>query len=93
MLEVTNTIHNSGFRMTFANGWTISVQFGGGNFCENRTYGDVALKATVSSANAEIAIWDEKDRWFNFENDQVKGWVTPNEVAEWIQKVSKFEPA
>jgi hypothetical protein len=26
---------NKGFQMTFENGWTISVQFGYGNYCDN----------------------------------------------------------
>jgi hypothetical protein len=27
--------NNKGFQMTFENGWTISVQFGYGNYCDN----------------------------------------------------------
>ena len=27
---------NKGFRMTFPNGWTVSVQWGPGNYCEKK---------------------------------------------------------
>ena len=32
MFEVTT---GKGFHVTFENGWTVSVQFGPGNFCDN----------------------------------------------------------
>lgn len=83
-----------GFAITFENGWTISVQFGWGNYCDNQNHPDgwkYNDGSIVESANAEIAIWDENDKWFTFNNnDVVKGWCTPNEVAEWIDKVSKW---
>ncbi len=82
---------NHGFQMTFDNGITISVQFGQGNYCERKNLqgsyrGDMdAATPIIMSENAEIAIWHkDSDTWFQFESDQVKGWVTTNEVAEWI---------
>jgi hypothetical protein len=30
--------NNKGFQMTFENGWTISVQFGYGNYCSHRNH-------------------------------------------------------
>ena len=39
--------------------------------------------------SSEIAIWNEDGKWFDFGNDQVKGWISPDEVADWIYKVSK----
>ena len=77
---VQNDYHN-GFAMTFENGWTISVQFGRGNYCHRK--GDIAL-------NAEIAIWDEYGAWYDFGHDTVRGYCNANEVAEWIDKVSKW---
>ena len=82
--------HNHGFSMTFENGITISVQWGAVNYCERRNIttsyrGDMdAATPYVKSINAEIAIWDKEKTWFNFGNDDVKGWCTTDEVATWI---------
>ena len=57
-----------GFHLTFKNGVTISTQFGGGNYCDNRDYPIVAMPYTTESQrehesktpvcpNAEIMIW------------------------------------
>jgi len=35
MFNITN---GKGFTMTFANGWTVSVQFGGLNYCQHYDY-------------------------------------------------------
>ena len=90
MLKVTQ---NKGFSLTFENNLTISVQFGSYNYCDRRgfdqTYGSERDTLIVESSNAEIAIWDKEDKWFNFGSDVEKGWCTANEVAEWIEKVSK----
>lgn len=68
----------AGFKMTFENGNTISVQWGSGNYCTDR---DKSQRETLT---AEIAIWDKDNRWHNFGNDQVKGWCGADEVAKWI---------
>ena len=68
-----------GFTMTFDNKLTISVQFGLGNYC-SRNEDDKAV-------SAEIAIWDENRKWYDFGNDEVKGWCSADEVADWINKV------
>ena len=68
-----------GIQMTFANGNTISIQFGYGNYCENR---DISKP---TSKDAEIAIWNSKQQWYTFESsNQVKGYCSADEVAEWI---------
>lgn len=88
----TSTI-NHGFQMTFENNLTISVQFGTGNYCERRSfcgpYDSEMSEHIIHSADAEIAIWDKSDVWFNFGSDNVKGWVSPDEVATWIARVQK----
>ena len=87
------SIQNRGFQMKFENGLTISVMFGTMNYCERRKFdldysSEMKIDA-VQSANAEIAIWDENDNWFNFGTDQVKGWCSTDEVAEWITRIQK----
>ena len=88
---------NKGFQMVFENGWTISVQFGYGSYCDNRNHLDGFEFAkdlnAVQSSNAEIAIWsgDGAGNWYVFENgDTVLGHQTPDQVAEWIAKVVAF---
>lgn len=69
--------HASGFRITFDNGYTISVQFGIGNYCEHypqllNPSGDIVdrmsqpRKAEIwSSKDAEIAVLDPNDSFIN----------------------------
>lgn len=88
------SINNKGFSMKFDNGWTISVQFGYGNYCDNNNHpkGFYFSKdqEVTECSNAEIAIWDANDEWYNFGSDTVKGWCSVNEVGEWIEKVRNF---
>jgi hypothetical protein len=92
---------NKGFHMRFTNGWTISVQFGWANYCENRFHPDGYNFSTqqffTESSDAEIAIWDnnEQDYIFDFGdgfNDTVKGHCSPDEVAKWINFTCMQEP-
>ena len=81
---------NHGFQMEFNNKITISVQFGAGNYCERKNapfIGDMDVPL-VKSNDAEIAIWDSKGKWFDFDNDEVKGHVDTDEVAKWIEMCS-----
>ena len=84
--------YNRGLQMTFENGLTISIQFGTGNYCErknfNASHDDELKEPLITSGTAEIAIWHKaSDTWFQFESDQVKGWMRPDEVAEWISYI------
>ena len=84
---------NKGFRMTFDNGFTISVQWGSMNYCERRNYSDEyksELKEDfIKSADAEIAVMDKEDEMLNIaEHDQVIGWLSPDKVAKVIAIVS-----
>lgn len=74
-----------GFQMTFANGWTVSVQFGEGNYCSSK----VDEHGRVSSETAEIAAWNHKHEWFRVSpSDNVKGWCKPDEVARFVQAIA-----
>lgn len=86
------SVCNKGFSMTFENGLTISVQFGGNNYCANyltETAGKEHLQPHTYCPDAQIAIWDKKGNWFNFGCDTIKGYCSTEEVANWIYKVSK----
>ena len=86
------TCNQTGFGMTFNNGIRISVQFSDSNYCSNR-YKPLTDFNRVTATTAEIAIMPADDKygageWFNFGGDTVKGWVTADEVADWIGIVS-----
>ena len=93
-----STLHK-GFQITFENGYTISVQWGTGNYCENNRpsvdHSDqlVWLKRSpeYSSPDAEIAIWNKDNVWYDFGYDTVKGYCSADEVADWIIKVKNFK--
>ena len=73
-----------GFQMTFENGWTVSVQFGNGNYCENRFATD---HERGESVDAEIAAWDKNNVWHDFGHDTVMGWCTADQVADFIAEI------
>ena len=72
--------------MTFENGYTISVQFGFGNYCENKFSGK------NKSKDAEIAVFDSKDRFIQVEgmDDDVKGYCCADKIADYIHKVKNL---
>jgi hypothetical protein len=74
---------NKGFTMKFANGNTVSVQFGQGNYCENRNTPD-RNGEFHRCENAEFMAWDKDDNILC----EPQGWQTPEEVAALIAKYS-----
>jgi hypothetical protein len=81
---------NTGFQMTFSNGWTISVQFGQFNYCSNKNCEDT--KRTVECVNAEVAVFGPdgilvRPDGFGF-TDDVKGHVSTDEVSSLIGWIS-----
>ena len=75
-----------GFRIQFNNGFTLSVQWGPGNYCENqnKTFDSPEKVEFWESLDAEIAIIDEAGKFISLGEDTVKGWVTADEVAKVI---------
>jgi hypothetical protein len=89
-----NATNNQGFTMQFENGWTVSVQWGTGNYCANRTKqinGEWWQPAPASNT-AEIAAWDADGNDFEFDHDAVAGWCTPEEVAAFLAMVAIGKP-
>lgn len=81
---------SKGFRITFANGVTISVQFGPGNYCEryNSTFSDVLDKNNQfwESPDAEVAILLPNGEFYRIqEHGDVIGRQSPEDVAKWIE--------
>ena len=77
--EISN---QKGFQITYKNGYTVSVQFGGGNYCTNRDlpiedYG----KSVPPSDTAETALMT-KDGFVSYQGDDVQGYMSPSEVLK-----------
>ncbi len=95
MFKVTG---GKGVQMTFANGWTVSVQWGSGNYSDH--YSRIArageswenVERSVGeegSKVAEIAAWDANQTWYRFgSGDTVKGYVSADEVAQFIHLIA-----
>ena len=75
-----------GFHITFANGWTVSVQFGPGNYCDNydqRIGRDEVKCAKAGSSNAECAVWGPDGKMVDrFDGSNVSNRSKPAEVLE-----------
>lgn len=96
---------NRGFQITFDNGYTISCQFGTGNYCSRRadspSYHEFG-QDIVASPDCEVAIWREDDG--NFITGEISaaagvdvggdgmvaGYVKPEEVAKLIACISSL---
>ena len=91
-----------GFRITFANGWAVSVQFGPGNYCNNkyvlgwpdtkRSTIDVFRHAGENgSPNAEIAIIGPGGGFHRPRGwtDDVLGYVAPDEILKWMRYAAR----
>jgi len=90
------TSERKGFHVTFENGWTVSVQFGYGNYCSNRDWrgndpGDIMScfnSAAPKSPTAEIAAWDANGEWHQFDGDAVEGWQSPAQVLAFMNMIA-----
>jgi len=78
------SFRNKGFHITFPNKWTISVQFGPDNYCND--YGEVDQEWRLpkkqdywASPDAEVAIWHDDHAMF-----ERLGWQTALQVADLI---------
>lgn len=82
MLTITA---GTGFQMVL-NGYTVSVQFGGGNYCQHRHLGWQLPKQMWKSEDAEIAVWENStNEWLRLGNgDDVAGWVSAEKVGKVI---------
>ena len=86
---------NKGFRMTFENGFAISVQWGPENYCDRKNEGDFDKPMDErfwESCSAEIAVIDTNNNiqenssvgMISLGRDTVEGWVSADQVAKVI---------
>ena len=65
-----------GFKMTFTNGYTVSVAFGDGNYGNGET-------------STEVGAWDADGNWIELvEGNTVVGWKSPDQVLELMNKIA-----
>ena len=84
MFKIT---HKRGFHITFPNEYTVSVQFGPGNYCENYNMDISEIGSEEAgkkgSVNAECAVWGPNGEMIeheSFDGDTVGGRMSATEV-------------
>ena len=83
MLTITD---HKGFFLKFINGWTISVQFGKGNYCEKRRseIDDARNSNNWTSENAEVFVGDPQGNCLSFSVDGVLPFASSDQVGTLI---------
>lgn len=80
------TTDANGFHMTFANGYTVSVQWNPGNYVSDRG-GERGCHR--ESNNAEVAAWGSDGSWVRLGDcDDVVGWQSADDVARIMTMVA-----
>jgi len=90
-----NITSNKGVHITFKNGITVSVQWGYGDYCDNRYSGHFG-ETPPESHDAEVAVWDADNVWVtkdapHSENDDVIGYLNADQVADIIAWASMLK--
>ena len=84
-----NSRTNSGFSMTFENGYTISVQWGGSTYSTNK---DICpIETNLISSTAEVAVMFGGKFVDGIISQNPYGYRSAEEVATLIYKVSLLE--
>ncbi len=80
MFRITD---NKGFQITFDNGYTVSVQFGPGNYGSNRaeTY-STSMNVPMTATLAETALLAPNGDFVAYQGEDVQGYQTPEDVLE-----------
>jgi len=78
---------SKGFHITFENGYTVSVQFGPGNYCDNydaRIGIDEKKCGAEGSTTAECAVWGRDEDLIDYQEtgDTVSPRMTTAEVLQ-----------
>lgn len=78
---------DTGFWMTFDNGFKVSVQWGFGTYSEDRRNYN-----KKTSVDAEVAVFDANGDMVTFaDGDSIQGWIKPEDVAGLLYIVSKLD--
>ena len=85
---------NKGFHIVFKNGWTVSVQFGPGNYCDNydrNILSEAEVCGKDGSTTAECAVWGPDGEMVEYKGwgNSVSNRSTPAEVLELLNWANK----
>ena len=85
---------HKGFQMELPNGWTVSVQFGPGDYCSHRCRKYHHKDDRWESDTAEILAWKTDSQYDDPIADgdklDVKGRCSPTKVVEFLSRVASF---
>ncbi len=94
--------YGRGFHLTFANGFTASVQWGKDNYCENREPYNIdkfiqeIMHGGASCIDAEVACVTKEgylidlDDYQNNKHEQVLGYLSTDEVLQFMSWVANL---
>ena len=72
---------NKGFQVKFDNGYTVSVQFGPGNYGSNYNADFMSnMGKPQNAATAETALLDPDGNFVPYKDDDVQGYQSPADV-------------
>ena len=91
-----------GFHITFENGLEASVQWGAGNYCDNHfpENRDFSFSLDAESNTAEVAVFrgnsfmnvnDFLPEECNSFDDMVAGYLTPEQVVDFLMNVKNYK--
>ena len=80
---------DKGFHIGLDNGFTVSVQFGRGNYCERHNDPNWDAPNAGSSYDAETAVFSPEDYLIPVNGDTVQGWQRPNDVVRLLTVVAR----
>jgi hypothetical protein len=82
---------NKGFSITFPNGYTVSVQFGPGNYSSNYNLSMLDNMGKPMTANtAETALIAPDGSFVAYKDDDVQGYQSVTDVLELLQYASQL---
>ena len=83
-----------GFRMTFNNGYSVSVQWGPSNYCSNRNKRLSLTGTAMDSATAECAVFSPSGQFVRMDgwHDDVNGHMNADDVLALMHRVANYIP-
>lgn len=88
-------IDNHIFQITFKNGYTVSIQIGGGSYNDNydKEYliGQERNQKETTAITAEVVVFDQTDNIVRVSGSKhwVMGWQKPEQILDILNQVSK----
>ena len=79
------TVWHRGFKYTLTNGYTLSVAFGPGNYCDNRDKPLFEDETWYESSDFEVAVFEP--------NEEIVDLLPAKEEGGWSDQVIGFVPA